>query len=120
MASIIGGLDVLPFSIQGISSSRRLCKFAYTRLDGRIDEGRLTNSPFPRAVRLRGTRTSKYSDRVEGLEEKRGKKENAREITNAMALILTPSRDKNELFASEVGMWYIVYGATVSAVHRED
>lgn len=72
MASIIGGLVVpLFFSIQDISSSRRLCKFAYTRLDGRIDEGRLTNSPFSQAARLRGTRTSECSDRVEGSEERK-------------------------------------------------
>jgi len=75
MVSIIGGPVVLPFSIQDISFSRRLCKFAYTRLDGRIDEGRLTNSPFPQAARLRGTRTSKCSDRVERLEEKKREEE---------------------------------------------
>lgn len=80
MASIIGGFAVPPFSIQDISSSRCLCKFAYTRLDGRIDEGRLTNSPFPRVARLRGTRTSECSNRVEGPQERKEKK-NAREAT---------------------------------------
>ncbi|KYN21539.1 hypothetical protein ALC57_06153 [Trachymyrmex cornetzi] len=101
MASIIGGPVVPPYSIQDISSSLRLCKFAYTRLDGRIDEGRLTNSPFPRAARLRGTRTSECSDRVEGPGEKRERRVSENE-DDAMASILTPSRKQNELFASEV------------------
>lgn len=38
----------------------------------------------------------------------------------AMASILTPSREQNELFASEVAMWRAAYDATVSMVHRED
>jgi len=29
-------------------------------------------------------------------------------------------KEQNELFASEVAIWHIAYGATVSAVHRED
>lgn len=33
------------------------------RLDGRIDEGRLTNSPFPRMARLQGTQASECSSR---------------------------------------------------------
>jgi len=37
------------------------------RLDGRIDEGRLTNSPFPRMARLQGTQASECSSRM-GLE----------------------------------------------------
>lgn len=74
MASIIGGSVVSPFSSQDIPSSRRPCKFAYTRLDGRIDEGRLTNSPLPRVARLRGTRTSGCSNRVEGSRERKGRK----------------------------------------------
>lgn len=73
MASIIGGPVVLPFFIQDISSSRRLCKFAYTRLDGRIDEGRLTNSPFPQAARLRGTRQASAAIVSKDWRKKKGK-----------------------------------------------
>lgn len=73
MASIIGGPVVPPFSIQDISSSLRLCKFAYTRHDGRIDEGRLTNSPFPRAVRLRGCEQA--SAAIVSMGRRRGGKE---------------------------------------------
>lgn len=117
MASIIGGSVVPPFSIQDISSSLRLCKFAYTRLDGRIDEGRLTNSPFPRVACLRGTRTSECSIASKG--RKRESKEKCQR-GDAMPSILTPLREQNELFASKVATWRAIYDATVSAVHRED
>lgn len=79
MASIIGGPVVPLFSIQDISSSRRLSKFAYTRLDGRIDEGRLTNSPFSRARRVSGEREQASAAIVSrGRGGEKGKK-NARE-----------------------------------------
>ena len=103
MASIIGGPVVPPYSIQDISSSLRLCKFAYTRLDGRIDEGKLEQTALSLERRVSGEREQVSAAIVS--KDRPGEKRERRVSENgddAMASILTPSRKQNELFASEV------------------
>lgn len=57
-----------------------------------------------------------------GLEGKKRAPGDAAEVTRTeVASILTPSREQNELFASEVAAWRAAYGAAALAVvHRED
>jgi len=52
-----------------------------------------------------------------GTEGKEGKK-NAREATDVIASILTPSKEQNGLFESKVAAWRAAYGITALATQR--